>query len=73
MAYSATNFHSEQGVMFAERVKEYTDGAINITVHPGGSLVWRRRHQTRGSNRSGANRRTLYVGTRERGSTFGLG
>ena len=38
MAYSATNFHSEQGVMFAERVKEYTNGAINITVHPGGSL-----------------------------------
>jgi len=29
MAYSATNFHSEQGVMFAERVKEYTNGAID--------------------------------------------
>lgn len=38
MAYSATNFHSEQGVLFAERVKEYTKGALNITVHPGGSL-----------------------------------
>ncbi|PTX54615.1 TRAP-type C4-dicarboxylate transport system substrate-binding protein [Litoreibacter ponti] len=38
MAYAATNFHSEQGVIFAEKVAEYTDGAINITVHPGGSL-----------------------------------
>lgn len=38
MAYSATNFHSEQGVMFADRVREYTDGAIDITVHPGGAL-----------------------------------
>ncbi|MEP1521849.1 TRAP transporter substrate-binding protein [Ascidiaceihabitans sp.] len=38
MAYSATNFHSEQGVMFADRVREYTGGAIDITVHPGGSL-----------------------------------
>ena len=38
MAYAATNYHSEQGVLFAQRVAEYTDGAINITVHPGGSL-----------------------------------
>ena len=38
MAYSATNFHSEQGVMFADKVREYTGGAIDITVHPGGSL-----------------------------------
>ncbi|MEP6016968.1 MAG: TRAP transporter substrate-binding protein [Paracoccaceae bacterium] len=38
MAYAATNFHSEQGVMFADRVREYTNGAIDITVHPGGSL-----------------------------------
>jgi TRAP-type C4-dicarboxylate transport system substrate-binding protein len=38
MAYSATNFHSEAGVAFAEKVAEYTDGAINITVHAGGSL-----------------------------------
>lgn len=38
MAYSATNFHSEQGVMFADRVREYTNGAIDITVHPGGAL-----------------------------------
>lgn len=38
MAYAATNYHSEQGVIFADRVREYTDGAIDITVHPGGSL-----------------------------------
>lgn len=38
MAYSATNYHSEHGVMFAEKVKEATGGEINITVHAGGSL-----------------------------------
>ncbi|KIN73114.1 TRAP transporter substrate-binding protein [Sulfitobacter guttiformis] len=38
MAYSATNFHSEQGVIFADRVREYTNGAIDITVHAGGAL-----------------------------------
>jgi len=38
MAYSATNYHSEQGVIFADKVREYTSGAIDITVHPGGSL-----------------------------------
>jgi TRAP-type C4-dicarboxylate transport system substrate-binding protein len=38
MAYSATNFHSEHGVIFANKVKEYTNGGLNITVHPGGSL-----------------------------------
>ena len=38
MAYSATNFHSEMGVVFADRVGEYTGGALTITVHPGGSL-----------------------------------
>jgi len=38
MAYAATNFHSEHGVIFADKVREYTDGAIDITVHAGGSL-----------------------------------
>ncbi len=38
MAYSATNFHSEMGVVFADKVREYTGGKIDITVHPGGSL-----------------------------------
>ena len=38
MAYAASNFHSEMGVVFAEKVKSYTNGDIEITVHPGGSL-----------------------------------
>ena len=38
MAYAASNFHSEQGVIFADKVREYTEGAIDITVHAGGSL-----------------------------------
>ena len=38
MAYSATNFHSEHGVIFANKVKDYTNGELEITVHPGGSL-----------------------------------
>ena len=38
MAYSATNFHSENGVKFAECVTSGTGGEIEITVHPGGSL-----------------------------------
>ncbi len=38
MAYAATNFHSEHGVMFADKVREYTNGEIDITPHHGGSL-----------------------------------
>lgn len=38
MAYAATNFHSEMGVVFANKVRAYTDGKIDITVHPGGAL-----------------------------------
>ena len=38
MAYSATNFHSEHGVIFADKVKQYSNGKLEITVHPGGSL-----------------------------------
>ncbi len=38
MAYASTNFHSEHGVIFADKVKEYTGGELEITVHPGGSL-----------------------------------
>jgi TRAP-type C4-dicarboxylate transport system substrate-binding protein len=38
MAYSASNFHSENGVTFAECVIAGTSGEIEITVHPGGSL-----------------------------------
>ena len=38
MAYAATNFHSEHGVIFADKVKAYTGGKLEITTHPGGSL-----------------------------------
>jgi TRAP-type C4-dicarboxylate transport system substrate-binding protein len=38
LAYAATNYHSEHGVVFADKVREYTEGAIDITVHAGGSL-----------------------------------
>ncbi|NNE51284.1 MAG: TRAP transporter substrate-binding protein [Sulfitobacter sp.] len=38
MAYSASNFHSENGVEFAECVTKGTEGDIEITVHPGGAL-----------------------------------
>ncbi|MGJ8617484.1 MAG: TRAP transporter substrate-binding protein [Sulfitobacter sp.] len=38
MAYSASNFHSENGVEFAKCVTDGTGGEIEITVHPGGSL-----------------------------------
>jgi len=38
MAYAATNFHSEHGVVFADKVRDYTNGEVDITVHAGGSL-----------------------------------
>ena len=38
MAYSASNFHSENGVKFADCVRAGTEGAIDITVHASGSL-----------------------------------
>lgn len=38
MAYAATNFHSEHGVIFADKVREATGGEIDITIHAGGSL-----------------------------------
>ena len=38
MAYAASNYHSEMGVIFADKVRDYTGGDIDITVHPGGSL-----------------------------------
>ncbi|MCX8224972.1 MAG: TRAP transporter substrate-binding protein [Sulfitobacter sp.] len=39
MAYSASNFHSENGMTFAKCVTDGTSGEIEITVHPGGSLI----------------------------------
>ena len=38
MAYSASNFHSENGVKFADCVRAGTEGGIDITVHASGSL-----------------------------------
>ena len=38
MAYAASNFHSEMGVVFADKVRDYTGGKIDITIHAGGSL-----------------------------------
>ncbi|KIN62598.1 putative TRAP transporter subunit DctP [Sulfitobacter noctilucicola] len=38
MAYSASNFHSENGAEFASCVTKGTQGEIEITTHPGGSL-----------------------------------
>ncbi|MFK7891766.1 MAG: TRAP transporter substrate-binding protein [Granulosicoccus sp.] len=38
MAYSASNFHSETGAMFAECVTSGTAGEIEIVTHPSGSL-----------------------------------
>ena len=35
MAYSATNFHSEKGVEFADKVRKYTNGKVDITVGQG--------------------------------------
>jgi len=38
MAYSATNFHSENGAKFAKCVTDGTKGDIEIVTHPSGSL-----------------------------------
>lgn len=38
VAYPANNYHTENAVAFADGVKACTKGALEITVHPGGSL-----------------------------------
>lgn len=38
MAYPDSNFHSQNGKLFAEAVNICTGGALEITVHAGGSL-----------------------------------
>jgi len=35
----ANNFHTKAVVNFASLVKEYSKGSVNITVHPGSSLI----------------------------------
>jgi len=37
-SYGATSFHTQGAAKFAELVKKYSNGSIDITVHPGGSL-----------------------------------
>ncbi|MGK0255618.1 MAG: TRAP-type C4-dicarboxylate transport system substrate-binding protein [Arcobacteraceae bacterium] len=37
--YGANNFHTKGAVQFSTLVKDYTNGSVNITVHPGSSLV----------------------------------
>lgn len=37
-SYGATSFHTQGATQFAELVKKYTNGSVDITVHPGGSL-----------------------------------
>ena len=38
VAYPSDNYHTENAVTFAEDVKTCTNGALEITVHPAGSL-----------------------------------
>lgn len=38
LAYSATNYHSENAAMFAAAITAATDGALEVVTHPGGSL-----------------------------------
>ena len=38
LAYAASNYHSENAVKFAERVKELSGGEIEIVTHASGSL-----------------------------------
>ena len=38
MAYSASNYHSENGAKFATCVATNSDGKLKIVTHPGGSL-----------------------------------
>ncbi len=37
--YGATNFHTKGASQFASMVKDYSNGSVNITVHPGSSLI----------------------------------
>jgi len=37
--YGASNFHTKGAEKFANLVKDYSNGSVNITVHPGSSLI----------------------------------
>jgi len=36
--YGATSIHTKGAMFFAEKAKEFSNGSVDITVHPGGSL-----------------------------------
>ncbi len=36
--YGQNSFHTQGAMYFADLVEKYTDGSVDITVHPGGSL-----------------------------------
>ncbi len=36
--YGSTSFHTEGAMEFVKRVEKYSNGTVQITVHPGGSL-----------------------------------
>jgi TRAP-type C4-dicarboxylate transport system substrate-binding protein len=36
--YGSSSIHTQGAMYFAEKVKEYSDGTVQITVHPGGAL-----------------------------------
>lgn len=38
IVWPETNFHTQNAIAFAEAVSDVTDGAVEITVHPGGAL-----------------------------------
>ena len=38
LAYSASNYHSENAAQFAKDVTDASGGALEIVTHPGGSL-----------------------------------
>ena len=37
--YGANNFHTKGAQKFAQLVKDYSKGSVNITVHPGSALI----------------------------------
>ncbi|MEK9854251.1 MAG: hypothetical protein VW495_05560, partial [Rhodobiaceae bacterium] len=47
MAYAATNFHSEMGIVFADKVRDYTGGKIDIITHPASHAFRSRSSATR--------------------------
>ena len=68
MAYAATNFHSEMGV-FADKVRDYTGGKIDICVMPADRFS--RAARSSAVQTDQADRRALHVDTCQRGPLLG--